>query len=108
MKKSRSNSVQIPANKHSTNSVVTYLSAGRKPGTKQRIADSQEKLESLHAIVDLEELKLAMQQLPDVNASRLVNLHERIEAGEYSIDSDRLAAKLIDLESSLDSQGTSE
>ena len=54
--------------------------------------------------VDLDELRAAIDELPELNATKLVALHRRIVNGDYKIDSERLAGKLIDLEISLDSE----
>jgi len=54
--------------------------------------------------IDLNELRAAIDELPELNATKVVALHRRIVNGEYKIDSERLADKLIELESSLDSE----
>lgn len=43
-----------------------------------------------------------IRQLPEMDATRVVNLHNRVLAGDYDIDSPQVAAKLLELESSLD------
>ena len=53
---------------------------------------------------DLNELHAAINELPELNVTKVVALHRRIINGDYKIDSERLAGKLIELESSLDSQ----
>ncbi len=40
-------------------------------------------------------------QLPEIDASRVVRLHNSIMAGEYAVDSERLAQKLLTLETAL-------
>jgi len=52
--------------------------------------------------IDLNELRAAIDELPELNATKVVALHRRIVNGDYKIDSQRLAGKLIELESSLD------
>ncbi len=52
--------------------------------------------------IDLGELRAAIDDLPELNATKVVALHRRIVNGDYKIDSKRLAAKLIELESALD------
>ena len=44
-------------------------------------------------------LEQRIKQLPEVDTARVVELHTRIMAGEYEVDSARLAGKLLDLES---------
>ena len=49
--------------------------------------------------VDMNALEQRIKQLPEVDTARVVELHSRIMAGEYAVDSERLAGKLLDLES---------
>ena len=50
----------------------------------------------------LERLKQHLDELPEVDATRIIQLHNRIQAGHYQVNPDRLAEKLMELESSLD------
>ena len=52
--------------------------------------------------VDLNELRAAIDELPELNITKVVALHRRIVNGDCKIDSERLAGKLIELESLLD------
>ena len=52
--------------------------------------------------VDLNELRAAIDELPELNVTKVVALHRRIVNGDFKIDSERLAGKLIELESLLD------
>jgi|TARA_B110000091_G_C13401053_1_gene304152 flagellar biosynthesis anti-sigma factor FlgM len=54
--------------------------------------------------IDFDELRAAIDELPELNSTKIVALHRRIVNGDYKIDSERLASKLIELESSLDSE----
>ena len=74
-------------------SVVTRLQANLSAD-----ADTEEQE------VDLSELRAAIDEAPEVNATKLVALHRRIVNGDYKIDSERLADRLIALESALDKQ----
>ena len=47
-------------------------------------------------------LKAAIDQLPEINAAKVVDLHHRIIRNEYKIDSEQLAKNLLALEKSLD------
>lgn len=60
---------------------------------------SAEELDALRK--QLEDLEEQLSQLPEVNASKVVDLHNRIESGSYEIDPDRLAEKLAQLESEI-------
>jgi len=52
--------------------------------------------------IDLDELRGALDELPTINATKVVSLHRRIVNGDYKVDSERLAEKLMELEASLD------
>lgn len=54
--------------------------------------------------IDLDELRAAIDELPELNATKVVALHRRIVNGDYKVDAERLAEKLIELESSLDAE----
>ena len=47
--------------------------------------------------LDLQMLKTAIEQLPEINAARVVDLHHRIIASEYKIDARQLAKKMLAL-----------
>ncbi len=50
----------------------------------------------------LRELKETIDQLPEINATRVVQLHQRIMAGEYVVDLERLTDKLLALEAQIE------
>ncbi len=52
--------------------------------------------------IELKSVMQELQQLSAVNASRVVKLHNRIEGGEYKLDSSRIAEKLLNFENSLE------
>jgi len=49
----------------------------------------------------LARLREQIDQLPDIDAAKIVQLHERIMRGEYQVNSKSLAGKLSDFESDL-------
>ena len=49
----------------------------------------------------LKKLEQEMLQFPEINTSKIVGLHQRIESGDYKIDSDSIAEKLTRLEAEL-------
>tara|TARA_B100000530_G_C15841193_1_gene441437 strand:+ start:67 stop:306 length:240 start_codon:yes stop_codon:yes gene_type:complete len=53
--------------------------------------------------VDAAKLELEIEQLPAINASRLVNLHGRLSAGTYKISLEKTSRKLLSFEQKLDS-----
>lgn len=65
---------------------------------------SRSAIEAQEPDIDLNELRAAIDELPELNTTKVVALHRRIVNGDYKIDSERLAGKLIELESSLDSE----
>ncbi len=74
---------------------ITHMTSKRKP-----VASATELLAAEG--VDLPQVMQDLQQLSPINASRVVKLHDRIGAGEYVLDANRIAAKLLDFENSLD------
>ena len=80
-------------------SVVTRLST--RPRSRSRMTNSDAVALSSPAL-DLQMLKSAIEQLPEINAARVVELHHRIIASEYKLDAKRLAKKMLALEKSLD------
>ena len=52
--------------------------------------------------VDAVKLELEINQLPTINASRLVNLHGRLSAGTYNINVKETSRKLLSFEQKID------
>ena len=52
--------------------------------------------------VNAAKLELEINQLPTINASKMVNLHGRLSAGLYEIDIKATSKKLLSLEQKLD------
>lgn len=50
----------------------------------------------------LERLKQHLEDLPEVDATRVIQIYNRLQAGDYQVDANRLAEKLTALESALD------
>ena len=51
--------------------------------------------------VDAAKLELEINQLPVINASRLVNLHGRLSTGTYKINVENTSKKLLSFEQKL-------
>ena len=47
---------------------------------------------------DLQALETRIRELPEVNAARVTELREKINSGQYSVDSGRLADKILAFE----------
>ena len=73
-----------------------------KPVVTQLRANITNASETAQPDVDLHDLRAAIDDLPELNVTKVVALHRRIVNGDYKIDSERLAGKLVKLESSLD------
>tara|TARA_B110000305_G_scaffold166098_1_gene183673 strand:- start:482 stop:784 length:303 start_codon:yes stop_codon:yes gene_type:complete len=73
-----------------------------KPVVTQLRANITSASETAQPDVDLHDLRAAIDDLPELNVTKVVALHRRIVSGDYKIDSERLAGKLVELESSLD------
>ena len=52
--------------------------------------------------IDAIKLEMEINQLPAINASKMVNLHGRLSAGSYEIDLKETSKKLLSLEQKLD------
>lgn len=82
--------------------------SNRQPGsavtqlTASRLLTTEPDPSELHADIDFAALEIAIKELPSINATKLVSLHRRIVNGDYKIQVDRIAEKLIAFESSLD------
>lgn len=48
--------------------------------------------------VDLQALEASIRQLPEVNAARVVELRDQITSGQYHVDSQRVADKILAFE----------
>ena len=72
---------------------------GERENDKDDASLSAAELESLRQ--QLEDLEQQLRHLPEVNASKVVDLHNRVESGSYEVDADRIAEKLTQLESEL-------
>ena len=66
------------------------------------VTSLQRDKQQVEPVIDLDELRAALDELPTINATKVVSLHRRIVNGDYKVDSDRLAEKLMELEASLD------
>jgi len=49
---------------------------------------------------DLQSLETRIRDLPEVNAARVTELRDKINSGQYNVDSGRLADKILAFESS--------
>tara|TARA_A200000113_G_scaffold111128_1_gene99795 strand:+ start:174 stop:500 length:327 start_codon:yes stop_codon:yes gene_type:complete len=92
-----------PENRNSSAGVVTSFRSDRRNVDASVDTSLNDKATDTKAFsnqsVDINALEQRIKQLPEVDTARVVELHSRIMAGEYAVDSERLAGKLLDLES---------
>lgn len=92
-----------PENRNSSAGVVTTFRSNRRnvdANVETRLnGKSADTGALINQSVDMNALEQRIKQLPEVDTARVVELHSRIMAGEYAVDSERLAGKLLDLES---------
>jgi len=104
VKKIDPNSTHIPPeNRKAKNGVVSSLSRKPRSEKSNQTAISKDTVALNSQAIDMSSLESRIEQLPNIDAARVVELHNRIIANEYKIDSERLASEIIDLESSLNS-----
>jgi len=92
----------LSVNRNPKNSVVLNLTGQRRRAAKPTMAPTNEDPEHSAETIDVNALESRINQLPDIDAARVVELHNRIIACEYEFNSQSLAYKLIVLESILD------
>ena len=104
MNKTGPNPTHIPPeNRKVKKSVVSSISGKLRSMKNNRSTSSKDAVALNSQAIDMGALESRIKQLPNIDAARLVELHNRIIANEYEIDSERLAGKIIDLESSFNS-----
>ena len=92
-----------PENRNAKNSVISSIGGQRRSGDTSQASSSSDTLALSSQSIDMTALESRIKQLPDMDTAKVVELHNRILAGEYEIDSERLAGKIMDLESAIDS-----
>ena len=104
MNKTGPNPTHIPPeNRKVKKSVVSSISGKLRSMKNNRSASPEDAVALNSQAIDMGALESRIKQLPNIDAARVVELHNRIIANEYEIDSKRLAGKIIDLESSFNS-----
>jgi len=80
----------------------------RNPSAKRTVVTQLHGVTSMTASdrqdsdIDLAKLRASIDEVPEMNATKLVALHRRIVNGDYKIDSETIASKLLELESQID------
>ena len=92
-----------PENRKAKKSMVSSIGGKLRSVKSSRSTSSKDAVALNSQAIDMGALESRIKQLPNIDAARVVELHNRIIANEYEIDSERLAGKIIDLESSFNS-----
>ncbi|MDD9889976.1 MAG: flagellar biosynthesis anti-sigma factor FlgM [Gammaproteobacteria bacterium] len=104
MNKTDTNPTHTPTETSSANNNVIFRISRQRRSVGESQAGSSTGTDALSdPAIDVSALESRIKQLPEIDAARVVELHNRILAGEYEIDSEQLAGKLIDLEAAIDS-----
>jgi negative regulator of flagellin synthesis FlgM len=84
---------------------ATGASAGNKASASgQQAGTSQARVDEVSISTqagDLQALENRIRQLPEVNAVRVTELRDQINAGQYTVDSARVADKILAFEQKL-------
>jgi len=91
-----------PENRSNNAGVVTSFRGDRKTVNSDAPSASTDTVAISNQAVDLSALESHIKQLPEIDTARVVDLHSRILAGEYNIDAESIAGKMLDLEASID------
>ncbi|MDO9476665.1 MAG: flagellar biosynthesis anti-sigma factor FlgM [Pseudohongiella sp.] len=86
--------------KSSSGQTAPGASAGSRPAGNQGNA-SQARADAVSIstqAADLQALETSIRDLPEVNAARVTELRDKINAGQYVVDSGRLADKILAFE----------
>ncbi len=74
------------------------IKGNSRAGTESRLRETGDTVALSSQAIDIGALEARISQLPDIDAARVVDLHNRIVTGEYSVDSESVADKLLNLE----------
>jgi len=92
-----------PENRATKAAVITQFRGDRRAVSDTSSQTSSPTVAVNSQAVDMSALESRIQNLPDIDAARIVELDNRITSGDYTIDSDSIASKILSLESSIDS-----
>lgn len=88
--------------KTSSGQATTGSSAGNRPAVDQgNISQARTDAVSISTqAADLQALETRIRELPEVNAARVSDLRDKINSGQYTVDTGRLADKILAFENS--------
>ncbi|MDP6651100.1 MAG: flagellar biosynthesis anti-sigma factor FlgM [Gammaproteobacteria bacterium] len=84
-----------------TSTRVSSLCGKRRARQQHMQASSEARISVQISDTEWQHIEELISQLPEIDATRVVRLHDRIMAAEYTVDSERLAQKLLTLETAL-------
>lgn len=90
-------------NRSAKASLITQFKGDRRSVSEAESPKSSATVALSSQAIDMSALESRIKQLPDLDAARVVELHNRIVAGEYKVDSASIAEKMLALESMIDS-----
>ena len=85
--------------KSATAATASHGKSAAAPGTA--VAAAAHEVRLTDSAVQLAALEKALAQVPDVDLKRVEEVRTAIQSGEYKIDSQQIAAKLMQLERAL-------
>lgn len=80
---------------------ATGAGAGSRASNSQQSGTPQTNVDAVSIstqAVDLQALEASIRQLPEVNSARVIELRDQIAAGQYNVDSQRVADKILAFE----------
>lgn len=92
-----------PENRGTKAAVVTQLKGDSRSLSEAGTQNASATVALSSQAVDLSALESRIKNLPDIDAARVVELHNRIVAGDYQVDSNSIASKIMSFESTIDS-----
>jgi len=92
-----------PENRGTKAAVITQFTSDRRAVSDVSSQKTSATVALSSQAVDMSALESRIKNLPDIDAARVVELHNRITSGDYTIDSESIAGKILSLESSIES-----
>ncbi len=92
----------LSENRSAKASVVTQFKGDRRSVSESDAPKTSATVALSSQAIDMSALETRIKQLPDLDAARVVELHNRIVAGEYKINAESIAEKMLSLESAID------
>lgn len=85
----------------SRNRAVDKADPANETGKQQRPEPAQDSVKLSGQVDNLRDVETRLKDLPDVDRDRVDSLRARLDSGDYEINAERLARKLLRLEQDL-------